>query len=448
MIAQRRWVLALAALGASVAAGAQSRDPLVLSALVEYGDPSLVSEGSAFRAAGGGALELAYYPLSFFNLFARGSAQAIAVAGLDAAWLGSGSAGVGLRLGLTPRLSLGADAWAGLGRLYYGGSDAGVYELGVRAGTFIRLSAALNLGLTAGWRRLAEPSQSLADIPGAGLSLSVRLGQLSARRERVTVETVEAETVFPVFRSLYESEDLGSVTIRNGETGPITDIEVSLWAPDYMGKPQACGQAVSLAPGQSLTLPLHAIFDERVLELTENSKGPAEIQVRYRLFGTQRTASADFTLRLHHRNAMSWEDDRMAAAFVSSTDPGLLFFRDGKAWVPLEITMVREGFIKAWRVGAKEWMDNVKAGTAAFYPMTENWKRYAPSGLQAAEARFDLTNEAQAIEAFDQAVDRFVLREMETVIGDYERRLSARRDPETLNEYGIALAEAGLLDRA
>jgi tetratricopeptide (TPR) repeat protein len=129
-------------------------------------------------------------------------------------------------------------------------------------------------------------------------------------------------------------------------------------------------------------------------------------------------------------------------------DPGLLIIRDGRAWAPIEITMVREGFVKAWRVGAKEWVDNQAAGSAAFFPMRENWQLYPPSALPDAEPRFDLPEESVLMAAFDEAVDRFVYREMSPVIDEYEAELSVDRDPESLNEYGVELAKAGMLDEA
>ncbi|HPG87622.1 MAG TPA: hypothetical protein PLQ29_13065, partial [Spirochaetales bacterium] len=324
--------------------------------------------------------------------------------------------------------------------------------------------------------------------------------------------------------------------------------------------------------GQSVTVPLYAVFDERVLALTENGSTSAEIAVEYSYVGTRRTAKEGLSLSLHHRNAMSWEDDRRAAAFVSPTDPavlwfsrysasvvrdrlrtelppnlqyalglfealklyglnyvidpnsayvdmsesaavvdylqypsqtlmyrggdcddlsilfcsllesqgiatafitipghiymafdlglseaearerffdpGLLLFRDGRAWAPVEITMVKDGFVKAWRVGAKQWIDNDRVGTAAFYAMRDAWIEYKPSGLQDAATRFSLPDEARAMAAFDSGVDRFVAREMEPVVAEYERKLARRREPEVLNEYGTAMARVGMLDQA
>ena len=37
--------------------------------------------------------------------------------------------------------------------------------------------------------------------------------------------------------------------------------------------------------------------------------------------------------------------------------PDNLIFEKGKAWVPVEITIRNEGFLRDWKMGAKEWRE-------------------------------------------------------------------------------------------
>ena len=53
----------------------------------------------------------------------------------------------------------------------------------------------------------------------------------------------------------------------------------------------------------------------------------------------------------------------------------------GKVWLPVEITLRHQGFLKAWELGAKEWNENNPIGQAGFYPVQEAWKVYKPVGL-------------------------------------------------------------------
>ncbi|MFP4491876.1 MAG: tetratricopeptide repeat protein, partial [Spirochaetaceae bacterium] len=511
-----------------------------------------------------------------FSLLARGGGYSIQTdSDTSMVYLG-GAAGLGYFTPITERIGVGAFGFAGLGNIpdiKISGIDKksyGLYELGLRLSSSLRLSASINLDLFAGYQRLATPVNGFIDAPAVGIGLRIAPGELLRSRGHLGFGDIEADPVFPVLRSWYDSEALGTVTIENREDGPIEKVRVFFYVPEYMGGSRLCASLPRLEPGEKLEVPLYAVFDERILSLTENSRTNALVDVEYSFYGSERSAAETFPLGIYHRNTMTWEDDRRAAAFVSPTDtaslwfarysgsiardrmrgnlprnlqhalsifeglrlygvnyvidpnsayeelsedataidflqypsetlmyrggdcddlsilyssllesagistafitipghiymafdlglsaeeakeqffdPGLLIIKDGRAWAPIEITMVREGFVKAWRVGAKQWIDNDAAGMADFFPMRENWKRYPPSALPGAESRFVLPEESELMVAFDESIDRFMVREIGPVISDFRRRLAGKRDPETLNEYGVALAKAGMLE--
>lgn len=557
------------------AATSSTRARLGVSASVDGWFPKLINAESDVKYAISGNAQLSYAPLPFLEALARAGVNSIQLESNESILYVGGAAGLGFVARLLERVSVEVSGFAGLGKiLNYNGQDYGMYELGARLETSMRISSALTLGISAGYERLANPnsSASFLDAISAGITLRLSPAELSRDRANVNITKVETQAIFPVFRSWYDSEPLGSVTIRNNEDGAVENLSVSFFAPEYMGGPRLCATVKRLERGESAVVPLYAVFDERVLSLTENGKTTAAVDIEYSFLGSRRTTSEGLSLSLHHRNAMSWEDDQRAAAFVSPTDPaalwfsrysssvvrdrmrselppnlqyalgifealklyglnyvidpnssyidisenaavvdylqypsqtlmyrggdcddlsilycsllessgidtafitipghiymafdlgmteadarekffdpGLLIFRDGKAWAPVEITMVKDGFVKAWRVGAKQWVDNDHIGSAAFYSIKEAWKRYRPSGLQDAAARFDLPDESKAMTAFDAAVDRFVSRELEPIVAEYEKQLSSSRTPETLNEYGMSMAKVGLLDAA
>ncbi len=536
--------------------------------------PKALDPDSDVAWAAGSTAQLSWAPYPFVHALARAGVTSLRLESAESVLYVGGAAGLGFTARLFERLSAGASVFAGLGRIpEYNGESYGLYEIGARLETSFRISAALSLGLSAGYERLANPNfGSLADAISAGITFRIVPSEAGRRGSRLEFDAIKTRPVFPVFRSWYDSEPLGTVTIRNGEDGVIEDVRVYFRAPEYMGGARLCTVVPRVERGSSATVPLYAVFDERILGLTENGATSATVTAEYSFLGSRREAARSFKLSLHHRNAMSWEDDRRAAAFVSPTDPGVLWFsryangivrdrmrtdlppnlqtalglfealrlyglnyvidpnssyiemsenaavvdylqypsqtlmyrggdcddmsilfcsllessgiptafitipghiymafdlglaedeareafldpglllyRQGRAWVPVEITMVKDGFVKAWRVGAKQWADHQRTGQAGFFPMKENWASYPPSGLQEAVSRFDLPDEAKTMAAFDAGVDRFISRELEPLIDEYERRLASKRSPETLNEYGTVMARAGLLDSA
>jgi tetratricopeptide (TPR) repeat protein len=129
------------------------------------------------------------------------------------------------------------------------------------------------------------------------------------------------------------------------------------------------------------------------------------------------------------------------------SDPSLLIFIDGMSWVPVEITMVKEGFTKAWRIGAKEWRDNVKTGQARFYPMSEAWMQYSPAAVPNVNPRFTLPSDVEVTKQFDREINRFVARE----IGPQKETLLAQFDEDTpakKNSMGILYGRYALLKEA
>jgi hypothetical protein len=79
---------------------------------------------------------------------------------------------------------------------------------------------------------------------------------------------------------------------------------------------------------------------------------------------------------------------------------GDLIYRDGRVWMPLEITIPADGFYLAWKIGADEWK---KAGEEArLYPTRDSWKIYPPVSVPgAARRRIVMPDEAAVLGAFD-----------------------------------------------
>ncbi|TVQ25969.1 MAG: hypothetical protein EA382_06240 [Spirochaetaceae bacterium] len=550
----------------------------VLAVGVEGWLPGIIEPDSGLVGAIGAAAQISLLHTGRFSLFARGGLFSIATDANTSLFYMGAAAGGQYTIGLGDRADLFASASAGLGRLPDVGplghenQSYGLYEVGARLGMTWLVSAATRIGAFAGYQRLAAPGRPFLDAPAAGVGVWISPTELLRSRGRVQIVAIDAEPVFPVLRAWYDNQPVGSVTVRNLEDGPIDRVHVFFRVPDYMGGARLCLTVPRLERGAQVDVPLYALFDERILTLTEHSSSIAEVSVEYSFFGRELTTRETFPLRIYHRNTMTWVDDRRAAAFVSPTDPsalwfarsataiardrlratlprnlqhaasifealrlygvnyvidpnssyielsenasaidflqypgetlsyrggdcddlsilyasllestgistafitipghiyvafdlgitqeealdqffdpGLLLMRDGRAWAPIEVTMVPEGFVKAWRVGAKQWVDNEAAGAADFFTMRDNWLHYPPSALADAAARFDLPEESALMAAFDQAMDRFIVREIAPVIGGFEARLARSRDPAVLNDYGAALANAGLLDEA
>jgi len=261
----------------------------------------------------------------------------------------SGVAGAGLNLELAPRLAIRGQVSGGY---YYGfihGSEAsgggGNPFLSAGLDLSFLLSPSINLGLGAGYKNYLGLYQGI----GVSLGTSWFLRGVPERRARleralpakpqllqgprspepgqgIGVGKIEFTQIFPVFHKYYDDHPIGTMAIRNQDKEPVTNLVVTLWIKQYMDSPKECFRSESLAGGESRSVDLFALFTDEVLEITEATKVASEITLEYRLGEAHYRDVKTETVRLYDRNALTWEDDRRVAAFVTAKDPMILTF--------------------------------------------------------------------------------------------------------------------------
>jgi len=148
----------------------------------------------------------------------------------------------------------------------------------------------------------------------------------------------------------------------------------------------------------------------------------------------------------------------VAAALTSPPDqllsllarPEDIFVEGGKAWLPIEVTAVQEGFLRAWQLGAREWREAKAAGSAGFFPLHEAWGTYAAVAMPD-EVRIDLPKGDDILARYGSAMSRFV--EGETAqraeaLRSAAAAAAAKKDPRPYIKLGILYARYGLLAKA
>jgi tetratricopeptide (TPR) repeat protein len=210
---------------------------------------------------------------------------------------GGGGLAAKLRLSDSWSVVAGVEAWtaAGLGPFIRG-------SLGARFHPVLR-----NL------KPLAYELRNLSSLQFSGLSVA---------------------NLFPVLYEYYENRPMGRVTITNNSQKTITDLKVFFFVDGYMKAPTPCPSVARLAPGATATVEVNALFSEKVLEVTEQTRITAKLSFDYAVEVWELHQETTVPLNLHARNEITWDDDRKAAAFVSSRDPAVLQFgRNTATWV-------------------------------------------------------------------------------------------------------------------
>jgi len=484
----------------------------------------------------------------------------------------SAGAGGGINATLADRLHLrlvgDLGYYEGIYNSLYGGSL--YYSLG--GGATFALFPFLSLGVAGAYSDYTSSPGSLYRGLKAWLDVTISpVAEKPVPKLEIPEPGIKLMPLFPVFYKFFDTNPLGTVTIRNQETGPISNVTLSFFIKEYMDGPKVCGRIDSMKPGEPKQLNVYALLKDSVLNITEDTKVTAAIDVSYVYNKYNLDVEKTESLRIYNRNAMTWEDNRRAASFVASKDPMVMKFskavnaavrddptpaanlnfriamamfqaldlygvrytvnpkgsyaefsvnkytvdylqfprqtltykggdcsdisilygslleslgmetafitvpghiflafapgidpadaknvfsniddliiRDGELWIPVEITMVTDGFLKAWQEGAREWRENTDSRN--FYPMHESWKVYEPVGMTGTEESLPDMATAPFQRTYSTQLAAFINREVAAREVPIKNEIAkTNSSPASVNKLGALYARFGLMEKA
>jgi tetratricopeptide (TPR) repeat protein len=487
----------------------------------------------------------------------------------------------------TADLMLATGYYAGLLHATVPSTGGSFYGIG-KAGISMFLSPRFSLALAAGYGYYHEVYQGLQFTLGSTVRLAgggggpipnetvlpLFPGRLPAGG-LVKITDAKLERVFPVLFKYYDTHPLGSITLSNVGDRELENLEVRLEMQGYMDAPKLSARVERLKKGESKSVDLFALFNEKVLAITEGTKAIAQVTVGYKVADRDARDTETLTIEMYDRNALRWDDDRKIAAFVTAKDdevmifaksaagvlataqrlavsanfqkgmmlfgalkelgatyvvdpsssykdlseakgaavdyvqfprqtlkfksgdcddlsatycalmesigvhtafiivPGhiftafrlempasdargsfrsaddLILMQDGSAWIPVETTALKEGFLQAWALGAKQWRDYSKEGKASFIRTDEAWNIFEPVAFNIPGTQVFVPAQNLVARTFEDQMKQFVERE----ISEREQKLrgdvaKAPGEPRLLNSLGVLYARYGILDKA
>jgi tetratricopeptide (TPR) repeat protein len=288
--------------------------------------------GTRYVAIGGGALVRYEYTMPFFRpLSAVGEVSNMVNPTVSGSILNVTSVRAGLSLSIPFtwrfRASVGIRAGAYNGLILDSG-DSG--KLGLSFGGGLIFDALLHPSWGAGIFAQYTYNVGYVQEFNAGVRVVLKLG----RTEPLKVESIEINQIFPVLYTWYDKNPIGAALIRNTSETPITDLDVTFFVEKYMDNPATSVAPDILEADGEVEIPINALFNDRVLQLSEGTKVSARIDMSYEYQGARRSQSIVETISINNRNAMLWDDDSKAAAFVTELDPAVLeLSRNAFAWL-------------------------------------------------------------------------------------------------------------------
>jgi len=144
--------------------------------------------------------------------------------------------------------------------------------------------------------------------------------------------------------------------------------------------------------------------------------------------------------------ALKLSPEQARAFFYRSED---LIEMNGTVWVPVEVTAVQDGFMRAWQLGVREWREASAKNQAAFYPTHEAWKLYEPVAVIGNETSLELPKTEALASRYSTAMQSFANKEIEQRSANLLAEVKASKtDPLPLNKLGVLYAKYGVYDKA
>lgn len=476
---------------------------------------------------------------------------------------------VGLKLTPFPRSVW--RLWGGGGgsyAMYDGTSALFPYYTGGSDITF-RLSPSVNVGV--GGRYIQGQSSIGTVYQTVGLSLGIGYNFKPGTKGAELHYNTDMFEIYPLYYTWYDENPLGSVSIVNNASEKIKNVRTSFFVPQYMEQPKYSTQIIeTMKKGDSETIDLLGLFTNNIFEINEGLKVAAEVMVEYEYYGKEYSESIPLTVHINNKNAMTWDDDRKAACFVTANNPlvysysrslsgkirgdaissldknfqigmGLyealslygigyvvdpssayaelsentdvvdyiqfpqqtlisqagdcddlsvlyasmleasgipsafitipghiyvafqlgidetqakrkfpssdnLLFIDKQAWLPVEVTLVDEGFFYSWQIGARQIRDN--NDEYGFYPVREAWQTYPAAEFESSGIAY-LPNPSDVMTQQKKALNRFLLQEINEQVLAINKEIEESGKSHILyNKMGVTYARYGFMDEA
>jgi hypothetical protein len=152
---------------------------------------------------------------------------------------------------------------------------------------------------------------------------------LAQRRQGIQVESIELKSLYGALYAKYNELPIGSITIKNSTERSLEHINVDFFVSTYMDNPKTSQSIPELKAGQSLEVDLFAVFNQKVLGITEDNLVLSKITVHYEDRGKDKELVLSKEVLLHNRNAMTWTDFKKLGSFVTLNDEPVRAFARG-----------------------------------------------------------------------------------------------------------------------
>ncbi|MEK7858932.1 MAG: hypothetical protein AAB320_07300 [Elusimicrobiota bacterium] len=141
----------------------------------------------------------------------------------------------------------------------------------------------------------------------------------------IEISTITLGSIFSANYKWYLKNSVGTAILTNNVNVAFQNVKLTFRLKDFMDFGYDT-EIKKLEPQQTVEVPLIATLNNKILEVTEDTPIQAEFTLTYFESGKSQVVSLTKPTRVYSRNAITWEDPRRIANFVTPKDPPILEF--------------------------------------------------------------------------------------------------------------------------
>jgi DNA-binding beta-propeller fold protein YncE len=155
--------------------------------------------------------------------------------------------------------------------------------------------------------------------------LAVNFATSAFSKAPLEIEVVKLRPIFSNTYKLYEEDGVGVVKLTNNTNKDMEGVTFSFLLKDFMDFATE-SKLDKLRPGQSTEIKLKAVFNNNILNITEDSSVQAMLEASYFDNGKRESYSKNSTVSVYEKHKLLWDERGRYASFITPKDPPLMSF--------------------------------------------------------------------------------------------------------------------------
>jgi fibronectin type 3 domain-containing protein len=154
---------------------------------------------------------------------------------------------------------------------------------------------------------------------------SIKATTLVSTRPPLEIDVLQMHDIFSNTYKVYENEGIGRINVVNNTKDRISRLKVSFSIKEFMDFPSEM-EVENLLPSERRELVLKAVFNNKILNVTEDTPVQTEIKASYYAHEKLKTFSRAHTINIYEKHRMGWNERDRVATFITPKDPTVLEF--------------------------------------------------------------------------------------------------------------------------